>query len=109
MESILKFVRKAIGPSDAYEHFDPELIVFVNSAFSRLSQLGVGPEEGFAIKDDTAVWSDYIANDKRLEDVKEYIYLKVKVVFDPPASQAVLSHFNQRIVDLEWQLNAKVD
>lgn len=109
MDSILKFIRKAIGPNESYMFFDPEIIVFTNSAFSRLTQLGVGPEEGFRIEDDKAVWSDFLGESKNLEDVKEYIYLKVKVVFDPPASQAVLAHFNKRIEDLEWLLNEKAD
>lgn len=109
MDSILKYIRKAVGPSEAYDYFDPELIVFINSAFSRLHQLGVGPKDAFKIEDDKATWSNFLGDTNNLEDVKEYVYLKVRVVFDPPSSQAVLTHFNKKIEDLEWLLNEKVD
>ena len=74
-----------------------------------MTQLGVGPEEGFVIKDKTAIWTDFIQDDKRLEFVKTYIYLKVKLVFDPPLSSSVLDAMNRQINELEWRLNVAVD
>jgi hypothetical protein len=98
-----------LGPEEVYEHFDADIIMHINSAFSTLTQLGVGPEEGFVIKDKTAIWTDFIQDDKRLEFVKTYIYLKVKLVFDPPLSSSVLDAMNRQINELEWRLNVAVD
>ena len=103
--SILKTIRGLIGPDEDYEHFDPQLIVHINAAFSRLCRLGVGPERPFVIHDDTAVWEDFIGCGHQ-EELKEYIYLKVKTVFDTSTiSSAVLTAYPDRIKELEWELN----
>lgn len=109
MDSILTSIKKLLGPEEVYEHFDTDIIIHINSAFSALTQLGVGPSEGFIIKDKTAVWTDFIQDDRRLEFVKTYIYLKVKLVFDPPLSSSVLDAMNRQINELEWRLNVAVD
>lgn len=80
----------------------------INSAFSVLTQLGVGPEAGFYIEDSEAVWSDFV-NDSRLEMIKTYVYLKVKLVFDPPSSSAVMEAINRQISELEWRINVTAD
>ena len=85
VDSILTSIKKLLGPEEIYEHFDADIIMHINSAFSTLTQLGVGPEEGFVIKDKTAIWTDFIQDDKRLEFVKTYIN------------------------ELEWRLNVAVD
>lgn len=90
-QSILNSIKKMIGGISADdEAFDADLIIHINSAFSILSQLGVGPAEGFEIKDSTAVWTEFVDDDATFNLVKSYIYLKVKLVFDPPLSSAVL-------------------
>lgn len=109
VDSILTSIKKLLGPEEIYEHFDADIIMHINSAFSTLTQLVVGPEEGFVIKDKTAIWTDFIQDDKRLEFVKTYIYLKVKLVFDPPLSSSVLDAMNRQINELEWRLNVAVD
>lgn len=109
VDSILTSIKKLLGPEEIYEHFDADIIMHINSAFSTLTQLGVGPEEVFVIKDKTAIWTDFIQDDKRLEFVKTYIYLKVKLVFDPPLSSSVLDAMNRQINELEWRLNVAVD
>lgn len=109
VDSILTSIKKLLGPEEVYEHFDTDIIMHINSAFSTLTQLGVGPEEGFVIKDKTTLWTDFIQDDKRLEFVKTYIYLKVKLVFDPPLSSSVLDAMNRQINELEWRLNVAVD
>ncbi len=101
--SILKTIRRMIGPSEDYNYFDTDLIIHINSAFSRLCQLGVGPENPFRITGDEEVWSDFI-DDGYQEDVKQYVYLSVKVIFDPPASATVLNAYNEQIKKLEWLL-----
>ena len=109
MESILTSIKKLLGIAEEYEHFDSDIMIHINSVFSILNQLGVGPEEGFAIKDKTAAWSDFIQDEQNIESVRSYVYLKVKLLFDPPLSSAVMESINRSINELEWRLNAAVD
>lgn len=110
MDSILTSIKKLLGIMEEYDHFDPDIIVHINMALSTLTQLGVGPEAGFMIEDDSATWSDFIPSDnKRLEFVKTYVYLKVRVVFDPPQSSSVLESINRTISELEWRLNVAAE
>ncbi len=107
MESILTSIKKMLGITEDYEHFDSDLIMHINSVFSILTQLGVGPSEGFSIKDKTDVWSDFIPDDPRLESVKSYVYMKVKLLFDPPLSSTVMESTNRMISEFEWRLNVQ--
>lgn len=102
-ESILKTIREMIGPAEDYTHFDTDLIININSAFSRLCQLGVGPEIPFRITGEDEVWTDFIDNGY-LEEIKTYIYLKTKLIFDPPANGSVVNLYQQEIEKLEWLL-----
>lgn len=108
-ESILTSIKKLLGITAEYTHFDTDIIMHVNTVFMTLHQLGVGPEEGFKIQNDTAVWSEYITEDDNLEAVKTYIYLKVKLLFDPPLSSAVMEANKQLISELEWRLNIQAE
>ena len=112
MESILTSVKKALGITEDYIQFDPELIMFINMAFSVLTQLGVGPASGYMITSESETWSDFLGTtaplDTQLEMVKTYVYLKVRLVFDPPTG-SVLDAFNRQISELEWRLNVAVD
>lgn len=92
-----------------FESFDLELLVHINSAFAELTQLGVGPKEGFFVSDKNTTWYDFIPDDVLLSMVKNYIYLKVKVAFDPPTSSSVLESYKQMIAELEWRLNGLFD
>ena len=107
--SILTSIKKMLGVAEDYTEFDEDIITHINSVFLNLTQLGVGPEEGFMIEDDTAVWEDFIDDSIRLQAVKTYIYLKVKLLFDPPLSSSVTESFARMIAELEWRLNAAVD
>ena len=109
MESILTSVKKQLGIAEDYEHFDPDLIISINSVFSVLNQLGVGPEEGYSITDKNDLWSDFLPAGKKLELVKTYVYLKVKLIFDPPTSSAVMEAIKQNIAEQEWRILAVVD
>ena len=110
MESILTSIKKLLGITEEYEHFDVDIIIHINSAFSVLTQLGVGPEEGFRIEDAGAVWSDFLYDDPRLEMVRTYVYLKVKQTFDSNSSSAaVIEAINRQIQELEWRINVVVD
>ena len=108
MESILTSIKKLLGISEEYEQFDKDLIVHINSVFLILNQLGVGPSEGFFIYDDTAIWDDFLEG-ANIELVKSYMYLKVKLLFDPPLSSAVIEANNRMISEFEWRLNVAVD
>ena len=107
--SILTSIKKMLGVAEDYTEFDEDIITHINSVFLNLTQLGVGPEEGFMIEDDTAVWEDFIDDSIQLQAVKTYMYLKVKLLFDPPLSSSVTESFTRMIAELEWRLNVTVD
>lgn len=109
MESILTSIKKLLGIPEEHEHFDPDVIIHINSTFMILNQIGIGPSEGFSIEDDTAVWTDFVSDTTKIEAVKTYIYLKVKLVFDPPLSSAVMDSMKQTISELEWRLNVAAE
>ena len=105
MDSILTSIKKLLGITEDYEHFDQDIIMHINSVFMILTQMGVGPADGFRIEDDSATWSDFTSDLKVLESVKSYMYLKVRLLFDPPTSSSVLDSTNRLISELEWRLN----
>ena len=107
--SILTSIKKMLGVAEDYTEFDEDIITHINSVFLNLTQLGVGPVEGFMIEDNTAVWEDFIDDSIRLQAVKTYMYLKVKLLFDPPLSSSVTESFTRMIAELEWRLNVAVD
>ena len=109
MDSILTSIKKLLGIAEEYTHFDPDIIMHINSVFSILTQIGVGPSEGFSISDSYAAWSDYLPNDSRLESVKTYMYLKVKLLFDTPDRSAVMEATNRMINELEFRISVMVD
>ena len=107
--SILTSIKKMLGVAEDYTEFDEDIVTHINSVFLNLTQLGVGPEEGFMIEDGTAVWEDFIDDSIQLQAVKTYMYLKVKLLFDPPLSSSVTESFTRMIAELEWRLNVAVD
>lgn len=110
MESILTSIKKLLGIAEEYEHFDNDIIMHINSVFMILTQLGVGPSKGFMITDSSASWDDFLPEDKgKLEAVKTYMYMKVKLMFDPPTSSAAMEATNRIVSELEWRLNVAVD
>ena len=108
-ESILTSVKKMLGITKEYDAFDMDIIMHINSVFMILNQLGVGPSEAFRITDDSTKWSDFILENSKLESVKSYMYLKVKLLFDPPTNSAVAEANNRMISELEWRLNFEVE
>ena len=108
MESTLTSVKKHLGIVEECEDFDAPIIEHVNSVLMILTQLGVGPSGGFIIEDESALWTDFIPNVMELQAVKSYIFMKVKLMFDPPNS-AVAESYNRLISEFEWRLNAAVD
>lgn len=108
-ESILITIKKLLGISREYMYFDTDIIAHINTVFMTLNQLGVGPVNGFSIKDDKTKWGEFIGDNKKLNAVQTYIYLKVKLVFDPPLSSAVMEANKQMINELEWRLNVEAE
>ena len=103
-ESILVSIKKLLGIAEDYPHFDPDIILQINSAFSTLNQLGVGPEAGFSIDGPSCVWSDFITDD-RLNFAKTFVQIKVKLAFDPPTSGALMDSYNRQLDELTWRLS----
>ena len=109
MESILTSIKKMLGIQEEYAHFDADIIFHINSALMALTQMGVGPEEGFFVTTDEQTWEEYLGESKRFEAVKSYIYLRVKLLFDPPANGTLVEVINKQIAELEWRLNAQAE
>lgn len=104
-ESILTSTKKILGLDQGYTVFDLDVITHINAAFSILNQLGVGPEEGFYIEDEAAVWSDFPVPLNQESLVKTYVFLKVRILFDPPATSFLIQAANDQIKEYEWRLN----
>lgn len=104
-ESILNSVKDMIAGGAVHEYFDKELIMHINSVIATLRQIGIGPEDGFYIEDESAVWGDLVGNSTLLHAVKSYVGFKVRMMFDPPASSSVSEAIKENIKELEWRLN----
>ena len=107
MDSILTSVKKMLGIAEEYTHFDEDLIMHINSVFSVLTQIGVGPSEGFSISDSYATWNDFMEDNPKLASVKTYVYMKVRLIFDPPISSSVMEAMKNSISEFEWRLNVE--
>lgn len=103
--SILTSTKKILGIEETYTPFDVDILMHINSVFSTLNQLGIGPEIGFMIEDSDAVWEDFLGADPRLNSVKTYVYLRVRLLFDPPTTSYLIEALNKQILELEWRLN----
>lgn len=111
-DSILISIKKLLGITEEYTHFDQDIVMHINSVIFVLSQLGVETADGFAITGSNETWSDLLPNidqQKSLESIKSYIYLKVRLLFDPPSASAVIESTNKLINELEWRINVAVD
>lgn len=109
MESILTSIKLLLGITEDYEAFDQQIISHINSVFMVLTQLGVGPPDGFMITSKIDIWNEFISDDKKMQLVKSYMYLKVKMLFDPPSSSAVIDSTNRMINEFEWRLNSQAE
>lgn len=108
-DSILLTVKHGIGLKDEYDAFDSNLILQINSALSVLNQLGVGPESGFRITGASETWTEFMGAVSYLEMVKDYVTLKVRHIFDPPASSSVMKAVESEISMLEWRINVAIE
>lgn len=111
-ESILNTIKKMIGIPEYDDHFDLDLIIHINSALFTLCQIGIGPSIGYSIQDETDEWEDFLVepfDSNKYESVKTYVYISVRLVFDPPQSSTAVEALNRRLSELEWRLNVKSD
>lgn len=109
-ESILTSIKKLLGIEDSYTHFDPDIVMHINSVFAILTQMGVGPSNGFSISGKEETWSAFISERPDVFSmVKSYIYLKVRLLFDPPLSSAAIESINRQISEFEWRLFVAAD
>lgn len=109
-ESILKSIRKLIGPEDDYTHFDPDITIHINSAINRLYQLGVESAENFRVTSEDETWGDLFGSDDEVIDMcKTLIYYKVKMGFDPPTSSIASEAFKTEIDKQEWLISVWVE
>lgn len=105
-DSILTTIKNMLGIEEDDKSFDTELCLHINSALGVLRQIGVGPTDGFSIFHDTSVWSDF-TQEPYVDLVKEYVFLKVKSVFDPPSSSTAVEAINNMAKELEWRINVE--
>lgn len=109
-ENILSSIKKLLGLNDGVTVFDTDIVIHINTVFANLTQMGVGPQDnegkniGFRISTGNEVWGDFTDNDILIENVKTYVYIKVKMVFDPPTSSALIDAYNAQAKELEWRL-----
>ena len=108
-DSILNSVKKLLGLDPSYTEFDQDIILHINSVFSVLQQLGVGPAEGFSITDNTTGWSSFTDNNKEIQNVVSYMYISVRLLFDPPTNSTILKSYQDLQKEYEWRLNVAVD
>ena len=111
-ESILTSVKKVLGIPEYYEHFDQDILLHLNSVMSILYQLGVGPENGFVVEDDSTKWSDLFDGDidtNKMMYVKSYVCLRVRLLFDPPASSGAIDAMERQMRELEWRITVTRD
>lgn len=108
-QSILKSTKKILGVDPADDSFDLDIITHINSSFSTLNDLGVGPTDGFAIEDDTVEWGSYFLEEDlvQLSRVKTVVYLRTRLLFDPPTAGFHLDAIKQQLQEAEWRLNTR--
>lgn len=104
-DSILASVKKVCGLPDSYTPFDQDVVMFINTAFGTLEQLGVGPDEGFRIEDREALWTQMGLPPKQLDLVRTWTFLKVRQMFDPPQTSYLIEAMNKQIDQLEWRMS----
>lgn len=107
--SILADIRRSVGAEEWDDAFDVELIDHTNSVFMILTQMGLGPAEGYVIEDEDNQWSEFISDPVKYRLVKAYMGLKVRLLFDPPLSSAVMQSMNNQIAEYEWRLTAAAE
>ena len=110
-DSILTSIKKLLGIEAEYTHFDADIMMHINSVFSILTQMGVGPSDGFAVTGADQTWDEFLGelSPNTFSMVKSYVYQKVRLLFDPPLSSAAMDAINRQIGEFEWRLFVAAD
>lgn len=108
-DSILTTVKKMLGITEEYEHFDQDIIMHINATLFILTQLGIGPKGGLMITDKSTTWLDFAGDNVDLGSLQTYVYLRVKLMFDPPLTSSITESMNRLISELEWRMYVTVD
>lgn len=108
MNSVLDTVKKMLGISKDYEHFDPDIIICINTSLAYLNQIGFTSKE-FCITDSSTTWDDIFGEDKSIQEIKSYIGLKTRLLFDPPSNGTVKEAIEKNISELEWRINVATE
>ena len=109
MESILNSIKKKLGITEEYTHFDTDIVMAINTTFMTLNQIGVGPKEGFSISSSAERWRDFLGDATNLEAVKTYVYYRVRLEFDPPSQTSHLDAMKRQADELEWRLQVQTE
>jgi hypothetical protein len=109
MGSILTSIKRMLGIEEGYKVFDPELILHINSVLLMLNQIGVGPSRGFRIEDDTATWLDFVGSRQDVDAVISFVFLRVKLLFDPPTNSFAIDSINNQIREFEFRILVQVE
>lgn len=104
-DSILASVKKVLNLHDSYTEFDTDVVLHINSVFPALQQLGIGPPQGFMIDGREVAWDEYLGDDLNLNNVKTYVALRVRMLFDPPGTSYHINAMEEQIKELEWRIN----
>lgn len=105
MESILNSIKQVLNINADDKTFDVDVIMHINAAFSTLSQLGVGPQDGLFVTSEAQTWSSFEVPENQLHMAKSYVFLKVKSLFDPPSTGFHTTAMDRQIEQFEWRLN----
>lgn len=103
--SVLTDVKKTLGLDDAYTAFDLDILMYINSAFSTLNQLGIGPEDGFSIADKTTTWDSFFGTSPKYNIVKTYVSLSTRLIFDPPATSFAIDAIKSQLAEHAFRIN----
>lgn len=109
MDSILSTIKKMLGLDIDYDVFDTDVIVSINAALMTLNQLGVGPSEGFLISGPEDTWFDFVGDRKDLEAIKSYVYIKARLLFDPPTNSFLVSSLEKQAEEFAWRINVQAE
>jgi len=104
-DSILNTTKKILGIEADYTAFDEDIMMHINSVFATLNQMGIGPVDGFAIDDAVATWDSFTNGNRKLNSVKTYVYLRVRMLFDPPTTSYLIGALKEQVAEFEWRLS----
>lgn len=109
MDSILTSIKKLLGIDEDYEQFDVDIIIYINSSLIGLTQIGIGPDYGFRITDKSTTWKNFLDDRLDLDSVKSYVYMSVRLIFDPPQTSYLVDAIKEQLKELIWRLSIQVE